>query len=166
MEYLPLIALLTVFSLITAVSLSALIGALFPKRVFKVNLVSVITKVSVGILLVLLGLGGYGITLAILSSQIVAFIISVISCLIILGFILPSFDDIVEITKIGFSNYPQILSTQLIVSAGIVLVALLTEGLAAASYYATREILPHSFASAIVWASIAAAAFPVVSLTL
>ena len=49
---------------------------------------------------------------------------------------------------------------------GMVLVALLTEGLAAASYYATREILPHSFASAIVWASIAAAAFPVVSLTL
>ena len=49
---------------------------------------------------------------------------------------------------------------------GMVLVALLTEGLAATSYYATREILPHALASAIVWASIAAAAFPVVIITL
>ena len=45
---------------------------------------------------------------------------------------------------------------------GMVLVALLTEGLAATSYYATREILPHALASAIVWTCIAAAAFPIV----
>ena len=49
---------------------------------------------------------------------------------------------------------------------GMILVALLTEGLAATSYYATREILPHSIASAIVWASVVSAAFPVVSIAL
>lgn len=48
---------------------------------------------------------------------------------------------------------------------GMLLVAFLTEGLAATSYYATREILPHAFASAILWASIAASAFPVIHIT-
>ncbi len=48
---------------------------------------------------------------------------------------------------------------------GMILVAVLTEGLAATSYYATREILPHALASAVLWASIATAAFPVVMIT-
>jgi len=45
---------------------------------------------------------------------------------------------------------------------GMVMIALLTEGLAATSYYATREIFPHALASALLWSSIAAAAFPVI----
>ncbi len=47
---------------------------------------------------------------------------------------------------------------------GMTMIALLTEGLAAASYYATREIYPHALASAIVWASIVTAAFPTAKL--
>ena len=47
---------------------------------------------------------------------------------------------------------------------GMAITALLTEGLAASSYYATREIYPHALASAIVWASIVSAAFPTANL--
>lgn len=49
---------------------------------------------------------------------------------------------------------------------GMLFITFLTEGLAAASYYATREILPHALASAIVWAFIVTAIFPNVHLFL
>ena len=45
---------------------------------------------------------------------------------------------------------------------GMMMITLLTEGLAATSYYATREIFPHALASALLWASIVAAAFPII----
>lgn len=66
---------------------------------------------------------------------------------------------IVAIIALMYMVYP-VMSFVVIIMLGMVLVALLTEGLAAASYYATREIYPHALASAIIWACIVTAAFP------
>lgn len=60
MEFLPLVAAMTVFSLLTAVSLSALVASLTPEYVFTANLVSALVRVSAGIALVALGLGATG----------------------------------------------------------------------------------------------------------
>ncbi|MCR8433423.1 MAG: alpha/beta fold hydrolase [Crenarchaeota archaeon] len=66
---------------------------------------------------------------------------------------------IVVIIIMMYLIYP-VATFTIIIALSMVLIALLTEGLSAASYYATREIYPHALASAIIWASIATAAFP------
>ncbi len=125
-SYIPLIYLLTVSNLVVAVSTSTLMAALKAKHVFTVNSLATVVKVLAGISLLLLGLGGYGLVLGILSAQLTALVASTTLALVAVGFSTPKLEDIVEAFKIGTSNYPQILSTQLVVSAGIVLIALLT----------------------------------------
>lgn len=125
-QYIPLIICLTVISIITYVSVFALTASLNPKYVFITNIASTMIKLSTVLAFILLGLGGYGIILAILMSQIVGFTLSTFLAVRILGLARPYMEDIKEVLRIGISNYPQMLSTQLIVSAGIVLIALLT----------------------------------------
>lgn len=125
-SYIPLIYLLTISILITLVSTHTLIAALRAKHVFTVNTISTTVKILVGLSLALIGMGGYGLLLGILSAQIVALAASTILALAAVGFARPRMEDLVDTLKIGASNYPQILSNQLVVSAGVVLIALLT----------------------------------------
>lgn len=124
--YIPLIYLLTLSSLLAVVSTSALIAAFRARQVFIVNALATTVKVLAGLSLLLLGLGGYGLVAGLFSAQLVALATSTILAFKALGYSPPKLEDLVEALKVGVSNYPQILSTQLVVSAGIVLVAFLT----------------------------------------
>ena len=125
-QYIPLVVLITILGLANLVSTSALIASLNYKKVFVVNLASITTKLTLGITLVFMGLGGLGIVFSVVSAQTAAFILSVALATLAVGLTLPTLNDLAEILRIGLPNYPQIFSTQLITSAGIVLIALLT----------------------------------------
>jgi len=88
------------------------------------NAVATIIRVILGPLLVILGLGGFGIVVTTIIAQMAALILLIIT-LRILGFTKPVIGEVRKIIKIGLANYPQTLATQLIVSSGAVLLAIL-----------------------------------------
>ena len=118
--------LLTIIILVNAVNTATIVALLKTKYLFIANTASTIVKVCLGVTLVLIGLAGLGATIALLASTITVLVATTIVISTSMNIIRPLKRDLREVLTIGFSNYPQQLSIQLIVSAGIVLLALLT----------------------------------------
>ncbi|GAB6148706.1 lipopolysaccharide biosynthesis protein [Stetteria hydrogenophila] len=125
-RYVPLVLALTVAGLAANASLSTLIAAGRARAVFAVNTLGALVKVGVGVSLALAGLGGYGLALGILSSQLASAALSTALAAAAVGLALPALRDLVDAVRVGASNYPLVLSTQLLASAGVVLIAALT----------------------------------------
>lgn len=123
-SYVPLISLLVVSSLVMSVSLYALASILRVSLIALINLFSITARLSIGLGLLLLGFGGFGLVMGFLAAQLAGALTSLILALRLVGFKTPGASDLRRAALVGFSNYPNEFSNQLLASLGVVLLAL------------------------------------------
>ncbi|GEM_PF-4426132 len=158
-RYIPLIILIVISSLIVTISSTSLIAVLKPKHYFIVPTSVALLKLIIIITLILLGIDSVGILLSITLSIIVGAVLGLFFCRKYVGFSKFSSRDVVHVLKVGFSNYPQVLSTQLLISSGIVLISWLTRSPSIAGI--VYIIIMATLALAIIPNSLAIAGLPV-----
>ena len=125
--YVLLAMVIVVVSLINAVLSNTFIALLKAHFYFTISTLIAVSKLVLVILFVsLLNLNGLAIMLAIATSSLLAFTIALTLTYRLIGFSKFSLDDVKCVFKVGLSNYPQVLSTQLLTSTGIILLATLT----------------------------------------
>ncbi len=126
-HYIPLIYLMVIAGMLASVSTSALVAVFDTKWVFLSNAMGTLAKIfAVIIFLYFLSMGGVGITLSVLTAQLVVTLMVTYKALLKIGCKMPRKKDIIETLAYGLANYPQVLSNQLIISTGVVLIAWLT----------------------------------------
>ena len=121
--YIPFITIMTLMVLMSNVSLSTLIGCIEPFKVFIIQSTAILTRFVVGIVLVIMGLSVLGIVYGIIAQTLIMFLLSLILVIRALGIAIPSYRDFIEILKVGISNYPYTLSTQIVTTLSVTLLA-------------------------------------------
>ncbi len=125
-RYIFPIYILTVLSLVNMVGGFSLVAIIKTKYVTIINALSTITRLVIGLGLVILGFGGFGIVVGLVSAYIVSAVLFLAIAIYFIGFKPPSISDLKRILSIGVSNYPNIFSNQLVMSLGVVILAVLT----------------------------------------
>jgi len=108
-----------------AVSVNGLIALQRSREYFAVNISALASRLSSVVIFLLMGLGGFGITLSMFASLLVGAVLSASLMVRYVGLKKPSKDGVVNVMKLGLSNYPYSL-TALFVSGGIVMLGVLT----------------------------------------
>lgn len=124
-SYAFLAVVMTILSMVSMVSLNILVAMNMVWEYFLVVLASNISRIAVGIPLILLGYGGLGAAFGMLLASIVASMASLALSVRRLGLAAPGSGDLAEVLRIGVSNYPISLSPAL-VSGGVVAAGILT----------------------------------------
>lgn len=152
--YVFLAIAMTILSMISLVSLPAMVALNMARAYFLVNLFSQVVRISIGVPLVMLGFGGFGAALGMLSASIVSSTGSLAIVARVLGLSRPCLGDLLEVLRIGVSNYPLTLSSAL-VSGGVIAAGILTgdPGAAGVTYISLMisqalGLIPSSIASA------------------
>ena len=122
--YIPLVMAMIVLGISTPVAVNALVAAGLYRQVFTSNLLSVAARLVAGVCMVLSGLGGLGVAAAYLAAQLASLSYSALVVARRIGLDAPRPGDLAEVVRVGLSNYPLILSDQLLLYASTLLVAL------------------------------------------
>jgi len=122
--YIPFVIIMTLMALTSNVALSTLIGCIKPFKVFTIQSIAIITRFGVGISLVVIGLSVLGIIYGIIAQMLIALLLSLVIVIKILSISIPSYSDFIEVLKIGVSNYPYTLSTQIVTTLSVILLAI------------------------------------------
>ena len=122
--YISVAMAMIVLGILLLVVSNALIAAGLYRQVFISNVLSVATRLVVGICAVLAGFKGLGIAVSFLAAQFVMLLYSMLAVVSRVGLSAPRLGDLVEVARVGLSNYPLLLSDQLLLYASTPLVAL------------------------------------------
>ena len=158
--YILLAMVIVVLSLINAILSSTFIALLKPHLYFMISTLMATSKlILIALLTTIFDLNGLAIMLAIVLSSLLACITAFTLIFKLIGFSKFNLDDVKRVLRVGFSNYPQVLSIQLLITTGIALLSLLTRNpvLAAITYI----IFMTTLAIAVIPNSLAIASLPV-----
>ena len=125
--YIPIVMSMVLIGMISAASTSALVASQLYEYVFATSVTAVIARLVVGVLTLLWGLGGYGVVLAYLAAQLANLSLSTTIVATRIRVVRPTIRDSLELLKTGLSNYPLMLSDSLLLYAGTLSVALLSQ---------------------------------------